>query len=173
MSGVQLNTPVRNPGAQNRENSYPQNYYNLPPSRTQNPRSSPPRPPRSQNNLPPRTQYPHNSAGINSNSYRKRPGLGTGKFDTTRINSVEDLEKHPEIKKNLEKVAKNTNVISALFEVSTKLHWTPPNFKGIYILCFQLSYRTLNPIYSKKGYFYESLEPGEQGYEAYYIMSHN
>ena len=134
MSGIQLNTPVRNPGAQNRENSYPQNYYNLPPSRTQNPRRSPPRPPRSQNNLPPRTQYPHNSAGINSNSYRKRPGLGTGKFDTTRINSVEDLEKHPEIKKNLEKVAKNTNVISALFEVSTKLHWTPPNFKGIYIM---------------------------------------
>ena len=144
MSGIQLNTPVRNPGAQNRENSYPQNYYNLPPrtqnshnlppSRTQNPRRSPPRPPRSQNNLPPRTQYPHNSAGINSNSYRKRPGLGTGKFDTTRINSVEDLEKHPEIKKNLEKVAKNTNVISALFEVSSKLHWTPPNFKGIYIM---------------------------------------
>ena len=102
---------------------------NLPPSRTQNPRSLPPR---TQNNLPPRTQYPHNSAGNNSNSYRKRPGLGI-KIDTTRINSVEDLEKHPELKENLEKVAKNTNVISALFEVSTKLHWTPPNFKGIYI----------------------------------------
>ena len=134
-----MNTPVRNPGAQNRENSYPQNFYNLPPrtqkpqnlppSRTQNPRSLPPR---TQNNLPPRTQYPHNSAGINSNSYRKRPGLGI-KVDTTRINSAEDLEKHPELKKNLEKVVLANNVISALFEVSTKLHWTPPNFKGIYI----------------------------------------
>ena len=81
--------------------------------------------------MPPRTQYPHNSAGINSNSYRKRPGLGI-KIDTTRINSAEDLEKHPELKKNLEKVVLANNVISALFEVSTKLHWTPPNFKGIY-----------------------------------------
>ena len=73
----------------------------------------------------------------------------TGKFDTTRINSVEDLEKHPDIKKNLEKVAKANNVISALFEVASKLHWTPPNFKGIYIKFALILTYLLSPQTSK------------------------